>query len=206
MSKIEKPVRAVKILNISQSKQSVCLQEIYYGIFTGLVHLIKCPFCSQTWTYFHPIVSYFFRVEAVSRVSHCINIYYRKSHVILLKEQCCSWLLKQNEGTIKALGTWREHPSALLQLRSMMDEAKEMLKSGFHTIKKDSLHTACMLGQRNIGGVVDLRQTFRLKLSCSSNEPSVLHQILANKLCVSYSHWPHPVASPHRSSPPLFFI
>lgn len=70
-----------------------------------------------------------------------------------------------------------------------MDEAKEMLKSGFHTIKpKDGLHTAYMLGQRNIGGVVILRQIFRLKLSCSSNEPSVLHQILANKLCVSYSH------------------
>lgn len=95
--------------------------------------------------------------------------------------------------------------SAALQRK--MDEAKEMFKSVFHKIKsEDGLHTACMLGQRNIGSVVDLRQFSRLKLSCSSNEPSVLHQILANKLCVSYSHWPHPVASPHRSSPPLFFI
>lgn len=67
-----------------------------------------------------------------------------------------------------------------------LDEAPETFKQGFHEIKsQEGLHTACMLGQRNISGVPDLRQIFRIKMkSRSSNEPSVLHQALANNLCV----------------------
>lgn len=44
MSKIEKPVRAFKILNISQSNQCVCLQEIPpYSNLLWDIHW-TCPF------------------------------------------------------------------------------------------------------------------------------------------------------------------